>query len=233
MGNYRKGIKTRERLLKKIRETLNEDGMLLTFDQLSQKLGVSKGRITNYFPTKEQIFVALSEEYDQVFQGIVHEYEWDGDYSLFKVAELFGKIMDHQYRYRCVIYYTVIAPPSELGFSTQLQKSYEENGKEVKTLVELLVSRGLLNAEILEAENYEIFLFQHLCLFTNWVMTIRTYQREMDYEREKQIYLNSLLMGYYPYFTPLGLTQFRELKTRGPAISTIKRTRGSNWTENC
>ena len=212
MAKYTKGIETRRRLLRKLREALNEEGMLLTFDQLSKKLGVSKGQITNYFPTKERIFVALSEEYDEVLQETLSTFDWGEDYNLFKLATLFEKIMDDQYRYRCVIYYTVVAPPSELGFSTQLQKSYEENVKKVRDMVELFVSKGLFRDALLEKPNYEVFLFQHLSVFTNWVMTIRTFQREEKYEREKQIYLFSILMVYYPYFTERGREQFRELK---------------------
>jgi AcrR family transcriptional regulator len=214
MTNYKKGVEMRARILDLTRSIMNEEGLLLTLDQLAKKMGITKGRITNYFPTKDQLFVALSEDYDQAFQKIVRQFDWSNDYSLFQIAKLFTQVMDNQYQYRCVIYYTVVAPVSELGFSTQLQKSYAENGKEVLGLVNLLISSGILKPEIVEPSNYEIFLFQILSVFTNWVMTIRTYQRELNYEAEKQLYLNSIFMCYYPYFTDLGKSQFEEIRKR-------------------
>ncbi len=199
-------------ILDQTRKLMNEEGLLLTLDQLARKMGITKGRITNYFPTKDQLFVSLSEEYDCVFQKIVRDFDWKNEYSLFQVANLFTQVMDNQYNYRCVIYYTVVAPASELGFSTQLQKSYSENGKEVLEMINLLVSSGLLKPEIRESSNYEIFLFQILSVFTNWVMTIRTFQRECHYEKEKRLYLNSVFMCYFPYFTDLGKSQFEQLR---------------------
>lgn len=214
MTKYKKGMEMRARILDLTRRFMNEEGLLLTLDQLAKKMGITKGRITNYFPTKDQLFVELSKEYDLRFQKIVHEFDWSADFSLIQVAKLFAHVMDNQYRYRSVIYYSVVAPCSDFGFSTQLQKSYAENGKEVLGLVNQLISSGILKPEIVEKSNYEVFLFQSLSVFTNWVMTIRTFHRELDYEAEKHLYLKSILMCYYPYLTDLGKSQFEEIKKR-------------------
>lgn len=212
MASYKKGIEMRAKILDQTRMIMNEEGLLLTLDQLAQKMGITKGRITNYFPAKDQLFVSLSEKYDEVFQKIITDFDWKNDFSLFQIANLFTQIMDNQYQYRCVIYYTVVAPVSEVGFSTQLRKSYSENGKGVMNIINRMISAGLLKIEIVDPFNYEIFLFQHLSVFSNWVMTIRTFQRESNYELEKRIFLLSIFMCYYPYFTDLGKAQFEELK---------------------
>lgn len=212
MTNYKKGIEMRAMILDQTRMIMNKEGLLLTLDQLAQKMSITKGRITNYFPAKDQLFVSLSEKYDQVFQKIIADFDWDNDFSLFQIANLFTQIMDNQYQYRCVIYYTVVAPVSEVGFSTQLRKSYSENGKGVMNMITRMISAGLIKLEISESPNYDIFLFQHLSVFTNWVMTIRTFQRESNYEKEKRLFLLSIFMCYFPYLTDLGRTQFEELK---------------------
>ncbi len=203
----------RASILDQTREIMNKEGLLLTLDQLARKMNITKGRITNYFPTKDQLFVSLSEEYDVEFQRIIRDFDWKNDYSLFQIARLFTQVMDNQYKYRSVIYYTVVAPVSELGFSTQLQKSYSENGKQILGMLQLMISAELLKPEILEPLTYEVFLFQNLSVFTNWVMTIRTFQRESNYEEEKRTFLLSILMCFYPYFTDLGKNQFEEIKT--------------------
>jgi AcrR family transcriptional regulator len=212
MANYKKGVEMRASILDQTREIMNREGLLLTLDQLARKMDITKGRITNYFPTKDQLFVSLSEEYDVEFQRIIRDFDWNNDYSLFQIAKLFTQVMDNQYKYRSVIYYTVVAPVSELEFSTQLQKSYTENGKQVLGMINLMIAQGILTAEILEPLNYDVFLFQNLSVFTNWVMTIRTFQREYNYEQEKRLFLLSILMCYYPYFTALGKSQFEEIK---------------------
>jgi AcrR family transcriptional regulator len=71
MGNYKKGIEMRQNIVQEARRIFNKEGLHLTLDQIAQKLGITKGRITNYFPTKDKLFVALSQDYDLRFQELM------------------------------------------------------------------------------------------------------------------------------------------------------------------
>ena len=71
MQKLSKGAITRQTLITDARKVLNENGISLTLRELSSKMGVTIGRITNHFPTKDHLFVALSEDYEIQFNQLM------------------------------------------------------------------------------------------------------------------------------------------------------------------
>lgn len=90
-------------IIQKARTIFNKEGLSLTLDQIAEKLNLTKGRITNYFPTKDKLFVALSQDYDLHFQELLASYAGEREITIHWLAKVFSEIMDLQYEYRSAI----------------------------------------------------------------------------------------------------------------------------------
>ncbi len=58
---------------------------------------------SNYFPTKEHLFAALSKDYDGRFADVLSSFHAGSPLSLDPLAKLFSAIMDLQHEYRSTI----------------------------------------------------------------------------------------------------------------------------------
>ena len=210
MGNYAKGLEMRKMIIQKARTIFNKEGLSLTLDQLAEKLNLTKGRITNYFPTKDKLFVALSQDYDLRFQELLASFTGEREITFHWLAKVFSEIMDLQYEYRSAIIFVATTSSSQKDMHEQITQSYKTNSKGVKQTAQILVDAGLLKQELLEPENFEVFSFQHINLFTTWVISLEIYHSSRSYKKMKPVYLKGIMGTYYPYLTKRGLNQFAE-----------------------
>jgi AcrR family transcriptional regulator len=98
MGRYPKGIEARQNIIQQAVRIYNEEGLGITLEQLARKLNISRGSITNYFPTKDNLFIAIAEEYEITLNDLLQNYDWgEGPITLRKLAGYFGAILDNQY----------------------------------------------------------------------------------------------------------------------------------------
>ncbi len=211
MGNYKKGIEMRQSIILEARTIFNKEGLSLTLDQLAGKLNLTKGRITNYFPTKDKLFVALSQDYDLRFQELLASFTGEQKITFHWLTKVFAAIMDLQYEYRSAIIFVATTSSSQKDMHEQITHSYKTNSKGVKQTVQTMIDAGLLKPELLEPENFEVFYFQHVNLFTTWVISLEIYDSTSSYKKMKPVYLKGILGCYYPYLTKKGLTQFNQL----------------------
>ncbi|MFD2201045.1 TetR/AcrR family transcriptional regulator [Shivajiella indica] len=214
MANYAKGVEMRKNIIEQSRIVFNKEGLLLTLNQLADKLNITKGRITNYFPTKDKLFVAISQDYDLRFQELLASVDRDSEISLSWLAKVFAMIMDLQYEYRSAIVFVSTTSSSQKDMHDQITKSYRSNSKQVEITARTLVESDLLKPDILAPSNYEVFCFQHVSLFTTWVISQEIYYSTRTYKKMKPVYLRGIIGTYFPYLTPKGLDQFNELFMR-------------------
>jgi AcrR family transcriptional regulator len=211
MGNYKKGIEMRQNIIEEARRIFNKEGLHLTLEQLANKLELSKGRITNYFPTKDNLFVAISQDYDLRFQELMISFSGVQKVSFEWMASVCSAIMDLQYEYRSTIVFVATTSSSQKEMHDQITFSYKNNSKQVQQTVQVLVDAGLIKAELLEPDNFEVFCFQHVNLFTTWVISLEIFHSANSYKKMKPVYLRGIMMCYFPYLTKKGLTQFMKL----------------------
>jgi AcrR family transcriptional regulator len=211
MANYKKGVEMRQHIIREARRVFNKEGLSLTLDQLAAKLNLTKGRITNYFPTKDKLFVALSQDYDLRFQQLLASFEDEQKITFNRLSDVFSAIMDLQYEYRSAIVFVATTSSSQKDIHEQITHSYKTNSKGVKQTVHALVEAGLITPELLEPENFEVFSFQHVNLFTTWVISLEIYHSNSSYKKMKPVYLKGILGCYYPYLTKKGLVQFQHI----------------------
>jgi AcrR family transcriptional regulator len=211
MANYKKGIEMRQHIIREARKVYNEEGLQLTLDQLAGKLNLTKGRITNYFPTKDDLFVALSQDYDTRFQELMMKFGGEKKMSFEWLVTVFSAIMDLQYAYRSAIIFVAATNSSQKEMHHQITKSYKTNSKQVLPTIEGLLNAGLVKPTILEPKIFEVFFFQHMNLFTTWVISLEIYYSASSYKKMKPVYLKGILSSYFPYLTPKGHNQIATL----------------------
>lgn len=51
-------------------EIFNSQGLDITLNQLALELNISRGRINHYFPTKDHLFVAIAQKYEEKLAAI-------------------------------------------------------------------------------------------------------------------------------------------------------------------
>lgn len=211
MGNYKKGIEMRQKIIQDARSIFNKEGLNQTLDQIAEKLGITKGKITNYFPTKDNLFVALSQDYDLRFQELMASFVGNQRIGFEWVASVYSAIMDLQYEYRSTIIFAASTSSAQKEMHEQVTRSYKTNSKQLSQMVKILVEAGLLKPELLEPKKFEVFCFQHVNLFTTWVISLEIYYSSSTYKKMKPVYLEGILGCFYPYFTTKGRNQIRRL----------------------
>jgi AcrR family transcriptional regulator len=212
MANYKKGIETRSSILNEARKVFNEEGIRLTLDQLAGKLSITKGRITNYFPNKDHIFVALSQDYDNSFIQLLSGFNLKGEMTFQQLAFVYSAIMDLQYEFRSAIVFVATTSSAQIEMHSQITSSYKINNEQMESSIRVLVDNGLVQPEILEEPNFEIFRFQIVNLFTTWIISLEIYYSGRPYNEMKPIYLKGILNCFYPYLTKKGMQQMSLLE---------------------
>jgi AcrR family transcriptional regulator len=211
MANYKKGVEMRQNIISEARRIFNREGLYLTLDQLATKLGITKGRITNYFPTKDELFVAISEDYDMRFNELMLSFRGEQKVSFNMLEVICSAVMDLQYEYRSAIIFVTTTSTSQKEIHKHITKSYKTNFKQVAYSVQTLVDAGLVKPAILEQQHFDVFAFQYVNLFTTWVISLGIYHSTSSYRKMKPIYLSGILSCFYPFLTKKGLTQFAGL----------------------
>jgi AcrR family transcriptional regulator len=207
-----KGRKTRESILNDARQIFNEEGIFLTLSELSKIIGITIGGITNHFPTKDHLFVGLSEQYENELNELTSTFQFGPDLDFGKLIAYFSKVMDIQYKHRSVILFFSVMHQSQSVMMEQLLKSWLNRQSRLERLADTLVNIGLLKKDILEPKEYAVFRFQYVNLFTTWLVSYSLYDSGKSYESMKPIYLDGIFRIFEEYLTENGKEQFASLQ---------------------
>ncbi|RPA66736.1 TetR/AcrR family transcriptional regulator [Cyclobacteriaceae bacterium YHN15] len=211
MANYQKGVVMRQKIITEARKVYNSNGLNLTLNQLATILNLSKGKITNYFPTKDDLFIAISKDYDQQFESLLSNFEVKDLQGFRLLGSICSAIMDLQYEYRSAIIYVSSVNSGQKEIHERVTESYKSNFEQVRLSILPLVDAGLVKNEILQPEKFEVFSFQYVNLFTTWVISFEIYHNTKPFAEMKPIYLNGILGCFFPYLTEKGLKEFQEV----------------------
>jgi len=208
---YQKGIETRRRILQEVNKLYNKEGLNLTLGQIADKLGMTLGSITNYFPRKEQLLLALFRDFDEKSDTLYRRFQNEETLLDFSgVVRYYHQVMDLQYRYRFAMAYLAVQPIGDPELQQHLQERYQENRRNLEKRVAFQVTSGSLKAELLEPATFDIFCFQLYNLLTTWVVSLQLYHRGRGYREMKPVYLRGILSCFTPYLTEKGIVELQE-----------------------
>lgn len=211
MLKYPKGVESRNQILAESRNLLNEKGLNQTMEILAKEMGLSRGRITNYFPTKDALLLNIMLDYEHRLNVVLQSFDWGKGPSLVKILEVISIIMDVQYEYRCAIAYIATVSRYQPELQQHIERSFSNRIEEIKLLLVTMVDQEMLQPAVLQAPDFDMFCFQYTNLLTTWVISQQLYFGNRPYTEMKPFYLKGVMALYIPYLTPKGKSAFTKL----------------------
>lgn len=203
-----KGLKSKCELLEQARVLLNEEGLGITLADLASKMNMTQGKITYHFPTKDHLFVALAQRYEDIQLGM-RSGQSPGVFGLDVFCLRAAEAMDVQYDYRCVIRYIATSVKSQSALFEHSLSFYQKNKEIISRIIKALIEVKSVSPKILDPAIYDIVLFQFTSLFTTWVINLEIYDTDKTYEEMKPVYLKGIFACFTPFATPKGKTELQ------------------------
>jgi AcrR family transcriptional regulator len=201
----RKGNKTSDSIVDEVNRLLNRTETMLTLDEIASELKLNRSRITNYFPKKELLILAIYHRFTNKLNKLIDKYHPDNEkISMGNLVSYYSKIMDLLYDYRFAISYLFANPLNDDELSEHLQETYSANKNRLLNRVKILIDNGLIDKSLQDPEHFEAFSFQHANLLTTWIISFRLYDRKSGYKNMKPVYLRGLLNCYFMFLTEEG-----------------------------
>lgn len=166
MIKYAKGVESRNQILAESRKLLNEKGLNQTMDVLAREMGLSRGKITNYFPTKESLLVNIMREYEFALDTLLKENGEDDQPGFLPQHRILSKIMDVQYEYRCAIAYLSVSGSFHPEIHQHVESSFLGRLEGIRMRLSAMVAMDLLVPAIVKQPDLDIFCFQYTTLLT-------------------------------------------------------------------
>lgn len=202
-------ISTREMILRRSLELINTRGMVdFRIDTLAQSLGLSPGNITYHFSRKEDICVALWEQYLEEYGQVVRSLT-----TLLDMKQLFllNRINIHlNYKYRGV----VVFRSADMGAMSRDLEAGRENEEEhftiARRVMQLLAQNGYLTEDVTPEIIEGINAYHYIMM--RWGINF-AYQAYLPEEVESKLdYLSLLtLHALYPTLSQKGRDEFAEI----------------------
>lgn len=198
-----KGDLTRKKILDDARAIFNEKSINLTLDNLASEMGITKGRITNHFSTKDKLFLAILADYEEKIDNLASTL---GPHfrssSLHDYFFALSRVMDLQYQYRCCIIYLNVLSPGQSELREHTYRQSQIRMASIRKRTEILIEGKMINKELLEKGNYDAFIFVYVNLLTQWVIHVDMYDMEKGYKEVKPLYMRAIFEHTYgPYLT--------------------------------
>ena len=196
-------MKTRDRILDKALDMLNEKGLenVSTYD-IARALDIRQSNITYYFPTKAEIINALGkrmiEEVDKPLEEVaLHEFSFRHFYRLV------DRVMQVHLRYRFFMlnYAPIITADRELN--DYFIKVLEARPAQQAGLITLLDANGYLKGGEMMPHNQTLLYVQNI-LAIYWVQEAAIYHAHLSDAEKRRHYLKLLFHVFVPYLTPKG-----------------------------
>jgi AcrR family transcriptional regulator len=213
MEKIKKGALTRQFIVTDARKVFNENGISLTLGDLASKMGVTIGRITNHFRTKDHLVVGLSDDYENKFNELIASFSPDGEVNLAGLADSMEKVMRLQYEYRCLMLFVCATGLGQDLMIRQISAKWNKNLDRFKDQILGMVKAGILVRTVLEPENFEILKFQYINLLTTWLVSQTLYDRNKPLSKTRKNYIKGILLTFYPHLTRKGKTELDRIFT--------------------
>lgn len=205
-------MSTREMILRQALELINTRGMVeFRIDTLATSLGLSPGNITYHFSRKEDICIALWEQYLEEFRSIERSLTTLLDLKQFYLLNRIGIRLNYKYRG------VTVFRGSDISAMKRDQEAGRINEKQNMTIAkqasELLTRNGFLDPEASDEIRTDTQIYHYI--MTRWGINF-AYQAYAPQEVEEKLDYLALLSVHalYPVMTPKGRAEFAEILDR-------------------
>jgi AcrR family transcriptional regulator len=207
--SYAKGLATREEILDGALPLVNELGDRATLDVLVRELGLTKGRLTHHFPTKDKLLEALHERFETALDEAGRLP--DGPWHLRDVAEAFRRSLtvQEQYAYIAVTQSTAISRGT--GMHERTKEIFARRLQSVRPMAEYLVHQGLLVPTVLDQRHFDAWCAGLVMCFVAWPIHHRNVHAHMARSLSRSIALRACMNTFVPYLSTTGRAQYEEL----------------------
>jgi AcrR family transcriptional regulator len=214
MVTLSKGEATRRSIVEQARIIFNERGIDITLENIAREMGISKSRISNHFPTKDSLFMAILKEYEtELAQLVVALHEKGYGDSLQSYVDGLGDMMDVQFKYRCGIIYLNLLSPSQHELKAHTQETFQRNQLSIRSRFQKLIRANVLDEKILEEPHWSAFVFVYVNLLTQWVVYFDMYDSPAEYAQCKSKYLRGIIHhAYGPFLKTKGKKELEQLR---------------------
>ncbi|OZV69883.1 TetR/AcrR family transcriptional regulator [Winogradskyella aurantia] len=209
---YTKGELTKQNIVKAVNQLFNEKEMLPSWDDLASELKINRSRITNYFPKKELLILAIYLEFEENLKMLIEKQGYTEQIENFSaLKEYYSDIMDLLFDYRFAISYVLVNPNNDEDLNNHISTTYKNNKLRLYQRVEHLVNAGLVSKKLLDENQFKPFAFQHTNILTTWIISYRLYDRHLEFSEIKPIYLKGVLLCYFPFLSEKGKKEIGSL----------------------
>lgn len=198
-----KHMKLRDKILKYTLKLLNEEGLSnLKVERITDELDISKGNLNYYFPKKDDIIIALFQDYNQKLldfaEGIKVEDFSINSYRL-AVVDLFGIIR----KYRGLAFSSAANNyPKDL--LSMMKERFEIRNRLVESFWAALYERNLIT-HVPEKQELRLIIDRLYILSNYWILMYENhYKREMSYRQAIQYFTKVYLQELRAFVTEEG-----------------------------
>jgi AcrR family transcriptional regulator len=210
MGRYSKGEISRVVILVEARKLFNAHGVDIGFEFIAKQMGLSRGRITHFFPTKDSLMVGIMRDYEFALGEVLMEFDWNKGSQFDQLFAVLDVILDLQYEYRCAHAYLAAVGKDQPELRQHVEASYFNRVDGIRARIKGMVESKILEARILQKFEMDIFLFQYTNLLTTWMISQEMYHKRTPYRRMKKVYLFGAMQIFVPYLTESGKKAYQQ-----------------------
>jgi AcrR family transcriptional regulator len=210
MRRYRKGEISRVVILVEARKLFNAHGLDIGFEFIAKQMGLSRGRITHFFPTKESLMVGIMRDYEFALGEVLVEFDWNKGSLFYQLFTFLDIILDLQYEYRCAHAYLAAVGKDHPEILQHVESSFFNRVDSTRVRIKNMVESKFLEARILQKFDMEIFLFQYTNLLSTWMISQEMYHRRTPYRQRKTVYLFGAMQIFVPYLTVSGKKAYQQ-----------------------
>jgi AcrR family transcriptional regulator len=213
MGRYQKGEMSRAGILDEARKLLNEKGIGIGVELIARDLGLSRGRITHFFPTKDSLMVSIMRDYEHRLGELLRQFDWNQGSEFGQLFSVLDIILDLQYEYRSAFFFLTSLGKNQPEIHDHIEASFFNRVDGIYMRIKMMVGAKLLETRILGKEQLDIFLFQYINILTTWVICQEMYYRRSGFKKMKPVYIMGAMELFLPYLTIKGRKAYQAAAT--------------------
>jgi AcrR family transcriptional regulator len=213
---------SRAGILDEARKLLNEKGIGIGVELIARDLGLSRGRITHFFPTKDSLMVSIMRDYEHRLGELLRQFDWNQGSEFDQLFSVLDIILDLQYEYRCAFFFLTTMGNNQPEIHDHIEASFFNRVDGIHMRIKMMVGAKLLETRILGKEQLDIFLFQYINILTTWVICQEMYYRRSGFKKMKPVYIMGAMELFLPYLTIKGRKTYQAAATEFNAKYLIK-----------